>query len=258
MIRRPSPSETPWIAFRHTPSAVTVRLFCFHHAGGNALVFRDWTAGAPSGVDLCPVQIPGRSTRMDEPPYRDLRSLARAAFEGLAPLFDRPYILFGHSMGAALAYEVTLAALRAGLPGPLLLAASGRRPPHRPMARPIFRFPDEQFLDELRRFNGIPAQLLEDPSMVELIVRIARPDFEANDTYAGSGETVSAPILALGGDADPNVSLADLEGWSAATRGRFRVQTFAGDHFYLHDAKDEILRLLLAESGLASTACPNS
>jgi medium-chain acyl-[acyl-carrier-protein] hydrolase len=258
MIRRSSESQTPWIEFRDTPASVRVRLFCFHHAGGSALFFRDWTAGAPYGVDLCPIQIPGRSTRIDEPPYRDMRALARAACEGIAALFDRPYILFGHSMGAALAYEVALAAAQRGLRLASLLAASSRRPPHLPPAHPISHHPDARFLEELQRFDGIPAQLLEDRSMCELIVQTARPDFELNDSYLGRGETISCPVLAFGGDADPNVDLADLDGWRTVTRDRFAVRTFRGDHFYLNTARDEILRLLLDESNLGWTTCRNS
>lgn len=247
----PVAEQSPWIAFRARPETpARVRLFCLHHAGGSALAYRDWGVLAGRGVDVCPVQTPGRGHRIGEDPCNNLGLLARRLADALAPLMTEPYILFGHSMGAALAYETAVVARRAGLPPPELLAVSARLPAHWPTQRMTSRLSDADFLQELRRLNGTPDELLDDAEMAALILRIARTDFEANDRHVAVGQRLDCPILALGGMNDELVSRSELEGWAELTASRFRLCILPGDHFYLRGAAPAIGDLILEEAGI--------
>src|SRR5690606_16287675 len=146
----------PWIIrFQSRPDA-RVRLFCLPHAGVGASAYRTWHTGLGPEVEVCAVQPPGRESRFREPPYRRLVDLADAVADAIAPETDRPYALFGHSMGAWVAFEVArrLDGRRAG---PACLIVSGRRSPQSEAeAPPIHQLPDDAFIEELmQRFGGI-------------------------------------------------------------------------------------------------------
>ncbi|MGB8956400.1 MAG: thioesterase domain-containing protein, partial [Tumebacillaceae bacterium] len=118
-----------WIAYHQPRPSAKVRLFCFAHAGGNASAYRKWAEQMPREIEVCPVQFPGRERRWNETPIADLREL----METLTPLFrsvqDKPFALFGHSLGSMVAFEVARELRRTGLPAPVRLFASAGRAP---------------------------------------------------------------------------------------------------------------------------------
>lgn len=236
----------PWIIrFQSLPDA-RVRLFCLPHAGVGASAYRTWHTGLGPEVEVCAVQPPGRESRFREPPYRRLVDLADAVADAIAPETDRPYALFGHSMGAWVAFEVArrLDGRRAG---PACLIVSGRRSPQSEAeAPPIHQLPDDAFIEELmQRFGGIPDAILRDRSVLDLFLPTLRADMEAVETYEYvPGSVLSCPVWAVAGARDPWVSRATLEAWRVETTGRFEVRTFPGGHFYLVEAQGELLALI--------------
>src|SRR5690348_12875642 len=125
-------------------------LVCLPYAGGSTAAFRSWETALADAIELWRVQLPGRGARIAEPPYTRLRPLVRALAQVLQSATDRPYALFGHSMGALLAYEVALALRADGRPPPRRLIVSGHRAPHLPPPRtPIHQLDDGAFLEEV-------------------------------------------------------------------------------------------------------------
>lgn len=243
-------TDTKWIAYRRLRPSARMRLFCFHYAGGAASVYRTWQESLPADVEVCAVQLPGRESRLREPRLTRVAPILEELQEALPPFFDLPFAFFGHSMGAILAFELTLALRRAGGPLPQHLMLSGRRAPHRPDPDPdIHALPEEEFKQELRGLNGTPEEVLAHPELMELLIPVLRADFAVCETYEhASQEPLQVPVSAFGGIGDHKVSREDLEGWQRYTKGEFRLRMFQGDHFYLSGpARGDLLRSVARE-----------
>lgn len=224
--------------FNASPGArPEARLFCFPYAGGSAAAFRDWGRQVGPLVELLGVQLPGRGWRMKEPPGTDLLELADGAAAAMMPLTDRPFAVFGHSMGAWLALEVARRLQAAGH-APAVLIVSGRQAPALGGLHPALgHLDDEAFVREMQaRYNAIPQQILASPEVLELVLPALRADIVALERYASDpGEPLSCPILGLLGDSDPVVSPADMAPWEAETRAGFSLELLPGGHFYFAD-----------------------
>ena len=235
-----------WIPSRKPDPKTRLRLFCFPYAGAGALIFRKWSDALPREVEVCPIQLPGRGTRLKEPPFTKLPSLIEALARALDPLLDKPFAFFGHSLGALIGFELARQIRRQyGLIPVRLFASAGCAPqiPHR--ALPIHTLPDNQFLAELRRLNGTPRELLDHEELMEVMLPILRADFALYETYLYSTEPpLSCPISAFGGLQDRRVSASDLEAWRSQTSASFSLRMFPGDHFFL---KEPLLLQVLSQ-----------
>ncbi len=166
-----------------------------------------------------------------------------AVADALSPWFDLPFVFFGHSMGAAIGYELARELRRRGRPLPLHLFVSGRRAPQLPARdEPIHDLPEPEFIVRLRELNGTPEEVLQHAELMKLLIPLLRADFAVNETYEYVEEPqLDVGISAFGGLADVDVGREDVEAWSVQTRGRFRMRMMPGDHFFLHPQKDLIL-----------------
>ncbi len=238
-----------WIASSSLNPRARLRLFCFPHSGAGASTFYPWRDRLPGGVDLCPVQLPGRETRLTEPPFTRLTPLVRAAAEALRPYMDRPFAFFGHSLGALVSFELARYLRRQGGPFPLHLFVSGHQAPQLPRRDPpIYNLPEPAFVEKLRQMNGMPEEVLQHDELRELLLPILRADFEVYDTYVYEPDVpLECPISAYGGLRDRYVSREDLEAWREQTSGAFTVRMFPGDHFYLNTDRPLLLRVLAQE-----------
>jgi surfactin synthase thioesterase subunit/glycosyltransferase involved in cell wall biosynthesis len=231
-----------------------LRLFAFPHAGGGVSAFHGWRSALAGSMVLCPVRLPGRESRGQEPPLASMEELIEALADAVEPYLDAPFAFFGHSMGAAVAFELARA-LRArcrSLPAALLV--SGARAPqfrlgHVPPPEPT----ESAFLEELKRLEGVPRQVLENAELLRVALPSLKADAALYRRYAYvEGPPLSCPIRAYGGVEDPNVSREHLEAWAGQTEASFKLRMFAGGHFFLTQSREALLKELvrdLAELG---------
>jgi surfactin synthase thioesterase subunit len=234
-----------------------IRLFCFAHAGGGSLFFRPWRSPLLPDVGVLAAVLPGRESRAREQPCLQLDELLPPMFEALRPYADRPFALFGHSLGAIVAYEMARLFCDSATGPPMRLFVSGRRAPQLPARHgPRHTLTDADFIDVLTRLGGTPPEVLAQPGMAELFLPSLRADFQLNETYdpEPARPPLACPVSALTGDADPEVTPGDIAAWSAVTGRDFRMHTFSGDHFYLKSAPPPVVSAIRTDLGLLAPA----
>lgn len=242
---------------RHTPAReATRRVVCFPHAGGSASFFHPLARVAAPGVEVVAVQYPGRQDRLGEPCVEDLETLADHVHDALARRDDGvPTVLFGHSMGALVAFEVARRLGRAALSRPARLVVSGRRAPSVVREETVHLLDDDGLAAEVARLGGTDPRLLADQEIRDLVLPAVRGDYRAVETYRHEpGEPLSCPVTVLTGDTDPRVTEAEARGWEPYTRGPFALRVFPGGHFFLNNRWPEVMELLAEPLGTGPEA----
>lgn len=248
--------ERQWLPASAASPSAEVRLFCLPYAGGAAGVFHGWPAAAPAALQVCAVELPGRGRRLAEPPYLSLAPLVRALADALEPALDRPYALFGHSMGGLLAFELVRVLRRRGKPLPVRLFVSAIASPGTPSGRPSVHVAgDADIRAELRELGGTPPELLDDDELMTLMLPVLRADFSVVETYEYRDEPpLPVPITVFGATADPVARPAVLAGWRRQSSRETRTRIFPGDHFFLHRMVPELVGEIVADLGSAVPA----
>ena len=238
---------------RAEDSGAARQLFCFPHAGGGPSFFRPWCAPLQPEIAVRRVLLPGREWRLEEPPFRHIADLVEPLCAALEPYLDQPYALFGHSMGAVVAYEVARRFSGVGTAGPACLIVSGRRAPGLAGKRPrLSGLPDNEFLAEVARLNGIPAEVLSEPELLDMLLPTLRTDFELAETYQPlPGGRLDCPVVAYMSTSDPEVEYTEVLAWREVTTGRFRMRVFRGDHFYIKGGRPDVLNAVREDLLLA-------
>jgi len=234
-----------WFMSSRANALPRVRLFCLPYAGGGATTFRRWQSALPPDIEVCPVLLPGRERRFRERPFCRIGPLLESLAAAIAPSLDRPYALFGHSMGAVIAFELARMIAPKPAASPLVhVFVSGRGAPHLPPKESILHhLPDDKFIAELRRLSGTPEALLDDPEVMRLMLSMLRADFELIETYVYQrGPSLLCGISAFGGQDDATVDEDMLQSWRSYTGGSFRLRMMPGDHFFINPAPDQLLR----------------
>jgi pyochelin biosynthesis protein PchC len=234
-------SHPPLRAIASTSHA-TARLVCFPYAGGSFSAFRPWKFCAQPWLAVFGVEYPGHGYRIRDDFAPDIGALASEIVGALAEAEPLPTVLFGHSMGALVAFEV--AHRSANTPAaPSMLVVSGCGDPNARPGRLIADLPDEAFIAEVKRFDGIPAGALEHEELRQLALPILRSDFRSYETYRRSrSEPLDCPILALGGDRDPSVPVDAIDAWGAETTAPFESVVMPGKHFFPFDDREAVMR----------------
>lgn len=209
-----------------------LRLVCFPHAGGTASFYRGWGDHLPE-AEVLAVRYPGRAERIAEPPPADLPLLAREIAGGLANTAnDVPLVLFGHSMGAAVALETARCLESRGV-RPVHLVASGSRDAEVPDSLDPPDEDHDSIMRTLVELGGTDPELAADPDFRELVIPYVLGDGRMFHAYAHRPEPIlRCPVTTIVGDADPD---ADRRPWSTLTSGGFAERVVPGDHFYLRD-----------------------
>ena len=228
---------------------ITQRLVLFPYAGGAAgSIYRDWGNKLPSNIEVHAVDFPGHGNRLNEPLFTRVEPLVQSIAETLKPYLEGSYALFGHSMGAVISFELAHLLRRENKPGPAHLFLSGRPCPHLTKEEPpTYDLPEPEFIEELRRLQGTPKEVLEHPELMSVLGPILRADLEVCQTYESEPRPpLDCPITVFGGLQD-EVSREQLEGWRDYTTSSFAVRMFPGNHFFLHASAPVLLRMIVQD-----------
>jgi medium-chain acyl-[acyl-carrier-protein] hydrolase len=238
---RPLSTSLVRLGARGTPRR---RLICLPFAGGGVAPYRPWLRALPDDVELLAAALPGRETRLREQPLEAIDDMVEAIAPAVAAVAgELPYAIFGHSMGALVAFELTLALESLDVRGPSHLFVSAHRPPDEAEELPpINDLPDAEFLDELqRRYNAVPEAVRSEPELLALLLPALRADLRAIERYmARPGTRVRCPVHVYGGLDDRHPVPAQLPGWTRVAERPIRTRLFAGDHFYLTSQRDAL------------------
>lgn len=238
-----------WFIYPKPVRHARLRLICFPYAGGGSMIYRNWAEHLPEDVELCCAQLPGRESRIREPFYHRVEPLVEAIAEAIPPYLDKPFVFFGHSMGALISYELARLLKERSNIQPAALFVSARRAPQVPNTEtPMHDLPEGEFLEELKRLNGTPQEVLNSPELLEMIQPLLRADFAVCETYDfKQGALLDCPISAFGGLKDIEVPREKLEPWREQTTSYFVLRMLPGDHFFLHSSKRLLIQMLSQE-----------
>jgi amino acid adenylation domain-containing protein len=233
-------------------------LLCLPHAGGGVHTFRGWSSQLGPDIAVEPIVLPDRDGDL-RAPHHDMTALIDDLAYDLQDRIKAPYALFGHSLGAVVAFE--LARRMSAEPttaAPVLLIVSGSGPPQR-VANSSHRhheLPDDEFAREVEKLGGTPPGALDDPDVRKVLLPQLRADFAVAETYNPAANTtddltVPCPISVIIGDTDHTLDHDTLAEWSTHTTSWFRQRTLPGGHFLLDDAQPHLLRALRVDLAAA-------
>jgi medium-chain acyl-[acyl-carrier-protein] hydrolase len=255
-----APAEfASWISISRQSRAERLRLFCFPYAGGGGAMYHTWTAALPN-AEVCPIQLPGRESRMREPALTRVSLLVDALAIAMRPYLSTPFAFYGHSMGALISFELARRLIRDGQPGPRHLFVAARRAPQLRDDRPVLHTqPEPAFVEQVSiRYGALPKVIADDRELMRLFMPTLRADLAVCETYEyQDGAPFDCPISVFGGWQDSGVGRADLDAWRLQTAAQFSLRMFAGDHFFIKSAKAELLRAISDDLARIDPATPS-
>jgi surfactin synthase thioesterase subunit len=224
-----------------------VRLFCLPFAGGAASIYRPWGQVLSEKIEVCPVQLPGRENRYSEKPITDAYVLAKTIANEMLPYLERPYAIFGHSMGALLTFEIARELARMNAPSAKVLLFSAHRAPRQPRKRPLLHaLPDQEFIDNLRQYGGFPAEIIKNKEFIDFILPTMRADMTLCDLYAYRNDdpALNIPFEVYAGAEDQEAGPEEMVGWGEHTMAGSNLKIFDGGHFFLRTHSRELLECI--------------
>lgn len=230
--------------FRPRDPGASRRIFVLPYAGGGTADFRRWKV--PEGVEVVPAELPAREAKLSQPPYRTLEPLVEDLLRDLPT--DRPYALYGHSLGAWVAYELVHALMNAGRDLPWMLAVGARQAPHHENhAPPLGRLPREEFIaGMIERYGAIPQVLLDRPELLDAFLPALRADVTLFEDYRWTErEPLDIPIHAFHAADDWTVNAGHARDWREHTTAPFDFTELSGGHFFHREHADTLLEALL-------------
>jgi len=232
-----------WVTVSSSNNRSLGRLFCLPYAGGCASAYSSWKRLILPDIDIIRIHLPGRENRLSEPPFTCLASLVETLVKELIIWMDRPFAIFGHSLGALLAFELARELRRRNHLLPSHLFVSGYRAPHLPLPEPPFsHLPDKDFIDRVRQYGGISDLEAQNEEIMEVFLPILKADFEMAEKYFYIDESpLEFPVTVFGGLADPKIGCEKLEAWQIHTSSFFSLHFFQGGHFFIRSAESLVI-----------------
>lgn len=229
-----------WFVPLSQAAAARVSVYCFPYAGAGANTFGSWASSFDPGFQLFGLQLPGRESRISEEPQTDAEAIATA----LAAHADRPFVVYGHSFGARLAYEVLHVLWARGSRLPELFCPAACRAPDLPadgQTSQLSTLDDDALARRLAALGGMPPELLAEPELMELLLPTFRADFAWLDAYRyRQRPPLPIPFLAFCGEEDPIASAENMDRWRLHTAAEFELRTMPGGHFFFDGGRERM------------------
>lgn len=226
-----------------------VQLICFPHAGGSAASLNGWVRLLPPTIALERVELPGRDPASARRPFTRVPPLLPHLCPRIAERIDGPFALYGHSLGALVAFEFARWARREGHAAPLALFVSGRRAPQCPLVLgALYDLPEPELMGRLAEFGGTPEGIMRHSKWREYLLPALRADLEMSDRYVYEAQApLACPLHAFRGTADSIATEPEVRAWGEQTSGPFTMQTLAGAHFFSSDGVQRLAGSIVAE-----------
>lgn len=241
-IREENESSTP-----HSHSEERIQVFCFPSAGSSASLYRTWCnyPNNTGSIDFIPVEIPGRGNHITSPAAASIDELVEAFLSVFSKVVRSPYIIYGHSFGAAVAFQVAYTLQERGFQLPEKLIVAGRHAPHMKDPNPMSSAStDEEIIEEIKKMGGTPEVILNHPEMLQFTLSQLRADLRTHESLRYTGQKLQIPIeahCATQDDANKEV----VEYWKEVTTDEFRSKEFEGHHFFIQALGDTYLDSLI-------------
>ena len=247
-------SPSAWFPYPRTRPPAATAVYCLPCAGAGATIYRSWREAAPPACEIVPVELPGRGRRFRDAPIAEMAPLVEVLTSEIARNAGRrPFALFGHSMGAIVAFELA----RALGPGVVRLFVSASSAPHLRIVKERSSLSDQDLERELAELGGTPREILEDAEMMALLMPMLRADFALVEHYRGPGEgQLPCPVTVFAGTRDDYVDQEAARAWERYGSRGFRFVPVEGHHFYLDEARDRLLAEIAADLSGAGAGPP--
>ncbi|MER5746606.1 thioesterase II family protein [Streptomyces sp. NPDC002225] len=238
------------------PDDGRLRLFCFHHAGGGATAYSSWQQELGPDVVVLPVQLPGRETRAREPRITDMAELTGVLDRVLGPALRAPFAFYGHSMGGAVAYNLTLARQRRGASLPERLLVGAFPAPHLPaVLASTEEMSDEEMARVLVGIGGMSEMMLRYPDWLTAATDQVRDDLRVCTSYARTElPLLACPVEVFSGVDDPLLPAGDAEAWESHAPAGYRLHRIPGGHFFFRESPGEFFHALRGAVARMATA----
>ena len=238
--------KSNWITILNPHPNARCRLYCLPYAGGGAAVFRTWPRSLPADVEVCTIHLPGREMRFAEPRFTSIAKLVQTLAPIILPHLQKPFAMFGYSMGGLIAFELLRELRRLHAPVPVRLFVAAHQAPQIVEAHlPIHGLPEPEFVEELQqRYGGFPGDALNNQEIRDIFIPLLRADVEMIETYQYRSEPpLDCPISVFGGQSD-SIAETDLRAWQQQSTQPVFVQVFKGSHFFMHTAQADLLAVI--------------
>lgn len=243
---------TKWIMCHACASQAPLRLFCFPYAGGGASIFRAWPMYLAGQAEICAIQLPGRENRLKETPMTHMSALIESIASALLPYMnDKPFALFGHSLGALLCYELARLLWQKYALSPVCLFVAGCRAPHRQSSclsttkKRVCDLSEAALMEWMSKLNGTSQAILHDHELMKMLLPAIRADFTLAENYSYiEDDPLACPLFVFGGMQDEEIQRDDLLAWSELTSGQSIMRTLPGDHFFLQSSQHALLQVI--------------
>ena len=220
-------------------------MVCLPFAGGGASIFSGWKHALSEYVEVSPIYLPGREVRSNELPISNMLTLISELVSYWKYCDFIPDVVFGHSMGAALGYELCAALQLNGLPVPKLLILSGHACPESRIFNSFHHLEDSTFIKSIFSLGGLDPEITKSPELIAYLLPILRADFTLIETWKPSEVILSdTDILTISGEQDESASLKKMIGWNKYTSCQVDSITIQGNHFFIQQQRSELLILL--------------
>jgi medium-chain acyl-[acyl-carrier-protein] hydrolase len=226
---------------------IDFNLFCIPHAGSSATIYTKWKQQMNASIQVIPVELSGRGQRFDEPLYQTIEDMVEDIYWSIHDqLNERPYAIFGHSMGSLIAFELGRKIQNMNQSPPLVYFFSGKTPPQTKNHDPkISKLNNEAFIKEILELGGTPSGLFENKTMTDIFLPIIRSDYTAVDHYefGENIEKLNSDFVVLYGEQDESMK-GEVGDWKELTHACCDFIPFSGGHFFIHESERSVLNVI--------------